>query len=359
MSCLPTSKRGRRRKSDRRNKSNQSDSPVKKRRWQNTVNNEHRSHSSPADNVVQNCCIQGGMVAEGAENIIARDKLWLTDGRGASLLPQQSQGDDNNMVAQSVLTDADFAASSNVSHASNQNVKQKSDKILCEADGDDSLTAQCVLTDEDLGLGFDFQNKVAQVTDPISLEPIDVHHFFLFRQLHKYNISSLTSYLLASHDFRDPITRQQFTSEELSEIDRLQSSCPACAGQQSILEAHRKWDHDSQKQADEFANAVCGVEHLIDGVIASARDIVSGEYCAGLPHNRFARSSMILVSIFPELDHLIQQLHGLAPARVKICLDSYQVSLKGHPKRPNKDPFGLLDFCLAHLQQLEKQWISA
>lgn len=147
-------------------------------------------------------------------------------------------------------------------------------------------------------------------------------------------------YLLVTGDFRDPITRNKLSEEEIQRLDdvirREGLIYPL------LIEKFRsKANNDSDKTLD---NTIRGLESCIGEVICD----ILGNIETSVKHGNYHLSTL-----FSELDIPFAEMKLLSLEAAYQALQTWIVFLKGPPKKPTKDTHGRLQFAVAYL---EGQW---
>jgi hypothetical protein len=214
----------------------------------------------------------------------------------------------------------------------------------------DEVEAQ--VTDEDLGLGLNFESQC----DPLSLEELLCpESLFVFRGKQQYNIETLYQYIYSTNTYADPTTRLEYTDQELQTISQLYqlttnpSSMLTFPFVDLSISRHEKKGAAEQKRIRH--SALNGVENILDSVVSEIRDCVSGLPMNQCQQDTFSRSICLTSQLFPCFDHSFAQLKDLSPENAANCLKIYIAQLKGHPKRPTKDPYRLLRPVIKHVQE--------
>jgi hypothetical protein len=119
-----------------------------------------------------------------------------------------------------------------------------------------------------------FRNSFGNDTCPISMSKI-VYPMYPFRPKGQrifiyYNLKDLVEYLLSSGDFRDPETRQEYSSNDLQLINDLkkQNKIPG----KSIISAHKNIGFYKKKKENE--DDILIIERCLDDIISSMRNLL-------------------------------------------------------------------------------------
>jgi hypothetical protein len=229
-----------------------------------------------------------------------------------------------------------------------------------EDDNEEMYDIEAQVTDADLGLGTDIvvdlidDNESNNSVDPLTLEVLGPEEqIFTFREKTKFNADSLYDYIYQTNSYIDPITRLEYTDEELHEISRL---CKISLGllqpvSNLVTKKHSKINQNLIEEEKLRQSAVNGIENILDNVVSDIRDCIQGyPMSPQCSMNRASRSIRLVTQLYPHFNHAVEQLKMLDTNQTKSCLNIYLTQVKGHPKRPTHDPYNLLNGVIDHLQ---------
>ena len=86
--------------------------------------------------------------------------------------------------------------------------------------------------------------------------------------------------------------------------------------------------------------------------MSDIRDCIQGFPMVPTCHRgQLFRSLRLVSQLYPRFDHNFEQLFVLSPTMTRSCLKIYHTQLVGHALRPTKDPYGLLEGVIEHIDE--------
>lgn len=181
-------------------------------------------------------------------------------------------------------------------------------------------------------------------TDPITLEPVCEPKFIYTHscsmKVTEYNLVSFVEYLLSTGDFRDPISRQELSVQDIENLDdkilKLDLKYPI------LMKKYMEENKSNTTEND--LNTVRGLESCIGEIIVDVLETIEEP----------SKSSIYQMQmLFSEMDAPFKEMRALNIEAAYQALQTWKMFLKGPPKRPTTDKGGRLNHAITYL---DSQW---
>ncbi len=189
--------------------------------------------------------------------------------------------------------------------------------------------------------------------DPILLVPVQKTKAFKYLRPNgtevSFNIESLVDYILTTGNFADPVSRLNFTDQNLKDMDQLIIKL----GLKKPSVYNAKYQNIQQYTDQNFhRDAVLGLERCAGEVITTIL------YCIENYDAEEAQMRLFLRE-FPLFADFFQQLRDADREFALQCLSHWRQFLQGPPNKKTKDTYGVLRMTLSFLSELESQTLSS
>lgn len=178
--------------------------------------------------------------------------------------------------------------------------------------------------------------------DPITLDHVEEHFFEYGVESGKrvrYSLITLVEHLCSSKQFRDPITNNEYSDEDLKAIDRAVKL--SNLGLQSVFDLKYSSQSSEQKISQ---NLSLTFEREIGTLIGITSEIIQGNPPFQYPKRSADYFNIIMI---PTLTDLLKQFYFHDKEGCEICISQSMEFLKGPPNRPTLDRFGFLNQTLS------------
>lgn len=181
--------------------------------------------------------------------------------------------------------------------------------------------------------------------DPITLTPIEANEKqFIFLRPNGtkicYRASSLAKYLLYSGDFREPVSKLDFSNQDLLQLLDLISK-----EEGEKLKSLQKHKNSFMNEKSLHSNVVFGLENCCGELVGRIPFILEES------DSREEAYITLLTEIFPQLKHYHTQLAKADLECSKLLRKQYLNFILGPPNRPNEDKLNLHKVCKEFLEE--------